>query len=117
MYKAFIKRLLDIVLSLCAIIALLPVFLIIAVTIVIVDPGPVLFKQKRVGKDKKLFNILKFRSMKMSTPHDTPTHMLVNPEQYITKIGKFLRKTSLARVIIGTTQETQYLQGFLRTAI
>lgn len=63
--------------------------------IVIDDPGPVFFKQKRVGMNKKLFKILKFRSMKMSTPHDTPTHLLNNPEQYITRVGKFLRKTSL----------------------
>ncbi len=84
MYKAFFKRLLDIVLSLCGIIVLLPFFIIIAVAIVIDDPGPIFFKQKRVGKNKKLFKILKFRSMKMSTPHDTPTHLLENPEQYIT---------------------------------
>ena len=95
MYKAFYKRFLDIVLSLCGIIVLSPVFLIIAVAIVIDDPGPIFFKQKRVGKNKKLFRILKYRSMKMSTPCDTPTHMLKNPEQYITRVGKFLRKTSL----------------------
>ncbi|HPM11067.1 MAG TPA: sugar transferase [Paludibacter sp.] len=117
MYKAFFKRLLDIVLSFCGIIVLSPVFLIIVLAIVIDDPGPIFFKQKRVGKNKKLFKILKFRSMKMSTPHDTPTHMLENPEQYITKIGKFLRKTSLDelpqifnifagdRGIIGTTKK------------
>ena len=95
MYKAFFKRVLDIVLSFCGIIVLSPVFLVIAAAIVIDDPGPVFFKQKRIGKNKKLFKIIKFRSMKMSTPHDTPTHMLENPEQYITKVGKFLRKTSL----------------------
>jgi len=95
MYKVFYKRFFDIVLSLCGIIVLSPVFLIIAVAIVIDDPGPIFFKQKRVGKNKKLFKILKFRSMKMSTPHDMPTHMLRNPEQYITRVGKFLRKTSL----------------------
>lgn len=70
-------------------------FIIISFAIVIDDPGPVLFTQKRVGKNKKLFKILKFRSMKMNTPHDTPTHMLKNPDQYITRVGKFLRKTSL----------------------
>lgn len=95
MYKAFFKRFLDIVLSLFGIIVLSPVFLIIAIAIVIDEPGPIFFKQKRVGKNKKLFKILKFRSMKMSTPHDTPTHLLKNPEQYITNVGKFLRKTSL----------------------
>lgn len=70
-------------------------FIIISFAIVIDDPGPVLFTQKRVGKNKKLFKILKFRSVKMNTPHDTPTHMLKNPDQYITRVGKFLRKTSL----------------------
>lgn len=95
MYKAFFKRLLDIVLSLCGIIVLSPIFLIVAVAIIIDDPGPIFFTQKRVGKNKKLFKILKFRSMKMSTPHDTPTHMLSNPDQYITKVGNILRKTSL----------------------
>ena len=95
MYNAFLKRLIDIILSLCGIIVLSPVFLIIAAAIIIDDPGPIFFKQKRVGKNKKLFKILKFRSMKMSTPHDTPTHMLQSPEQYITRVGKFLRKTSL----------------------
>lgn len=95
MYKAFFKRLLDIVLPFCGIIVLLPVFLVISIVIIINDPGTVLFKQKRVGKNKKLFKIWKFRSMKMSTPHDTPTHMLKNPDQYITRVGKFLRKTSL----------------------
>jgi O-antigen biosynthesis protein WbqP len=95
MYKTFFKQLLDIVLSLCGIFVLSPVFLIIAVAIIVNDPGPIFFKQKRVGKNKKLFKILKFRSMKMSTPHDTPTHMLRSQDQYITKVGKFLRKTSL----------------------
>ena len=117
MYTTFFKRFFDIALSFLAILFLSWLFMLIALAITIDDPGPVFFKQKRVGKNKKLFAILKFRSMKMSTPHDTPTHMLENPEQYITKIGKLLRKTSLARVIIGTTLETQYLQGILRTAI
>ena len=95
MYKAFFKRLLDIVLSLCGIIVLLPVFIIIAVAIVIDDPGAIFFRQKRVGKNKKLFKILKFRSMKMSTPHDMPTHMLENPEQYGYDPGSFLLLLSL----------------------
>jgi O-antigen biosynthesis protein WbqP len=95
MYNAFFKRFFDILLSFCGIIVLLPLYLVISIAIVIDDPGPVLFKQKRVGKNKKLFKILKFRSMKMSTPKDTPTHMLKNPEQYITRVGKFLRKSSL----------------------
>ena len=76
-------------------IILSPIFLILALLIVIDDPGPVFFTQKRVGKGKTFFKLHKFRSMKMSTPHDTPTHLLENPDQYITKIGKFLRKSSL----------------------
>ena len=94
MYKHFFKRFIDIVLSFIGGIVLLPVFLIIAIAIVIDDPGPVFFRQKRVGKNKKLFWLHKFRSMKVKTP-DIPTHLLENPEQYITRIGKFLRKTSL----------------------
>ena len=66
-----------------------------AIAIFIDDPGPVIFKQKRIGKDKSYFQLHKFRSMKMSTPHDVPTHMLADPEQYITRIGRFLRKSSL----------------------
>ena len=98
MYKHFVKRLLDIVLSSIAIILLAIPMLIIALIIKIDDPGPVLFKQKRVGKKKNgqisYFKIWKFRSMKMATP-DLPTHLLENPEQYITKVGRFIRKTSL----------------------
>lgn len=95
MYKNFFKRLIDVVLSFFAIIILALPMLIIALIIKIDDPGPVFFKQKRVGKNKTHFNLLKYRSMKMSTPHDTPTHLLENPEQYITKVGRFLRKSSL----------------------
>ena len=99
MYKHVIKRLIDLVLSSIAIIVLAIPMLIIAVAIKIDDPGPVLFKQRRVGKKKNgeitYFKIWKFRSMKMSTPHDIPTHLLENPEQYITRVGRFIRKTSL----------------------
>ena len=95
MYRCFLKRLIDIVLSLCGLIVLLPIYLTLVIAIKIDDPGPVLFKQKRVGTNKTHFNILKFRTMKVSTPKDTPTHLLKNPEQYITKIGRFMRKTSL----------------------
>ena len=116
-YERFVKRLLDIILSFGGLVLLSPVFLFITFWIIIDDPGPVFFTQKRIGKNKQFFKLHKFRSMKMSTPHDRPTHMLDNPQQYITKAGKFIRKHSLARVIIGTTLETQYLQGFLRTAI
>lgn len=93
MYK-FFKRIADIILSFVGAIVLLPIFLIVSIAIVIDDPGPVIFKQKRVGKNKKLFWLYKFRSMKVKTP-DIPTHLLSNPEQYITRVGKFLRKTSL----------------------
>lgn len=99
MYKHVVKRLIDLILSSVAIVVLAIPMLIIAVAIKIDDPGPVLFKQKRVGKKKNgkitYFMIWKFRSMKMSTPHDTPTHLLENPDQYITRVGRFIRKTSL----------------------
>ena len=90
-----IKRLIDIVLSLLGLIILSPVFLILIVAIKLDSKGPVLFKQKRVGIHKSHFNILKFRTMRIDTPKDTPTHLLENPDQWITKVGKFLRKTSL----------------------
>ena len=95
MYKKFGKRLLDIVLSACGIVILLPIYLIITLAVYLDDPGPLLFRQKRVGIHKSHFMIMKYRSMKMSTPHDVPTHMLDNPEQYITRVGRVLRKTSL----------------------
>ena len=94
MYKHFFKRVFDFILSLVASIILIPIFFIIALAVVIDDPGPVFFKQKRIGKDKKIFWLHKFRTMKVKTP-DIPTHLLENPEQYITRVGKFLRKTSL----------------------
>lgn len=90
-----LKRIIDFTLSLLAMIILWPVFLIIAILIKLDSKGPVLFKQKRVGKDKKHFYILKFRTMRIDTPKDMPTHMLKNPEMFITRVGKFLRKTSL----------------------
>ena len=95
MYQKFGKRLIDIVLSGCGIVVLAPVYLLIAAAIKMDDPGPVFFRQKRVGIHKTHFQILKFRTMKMETPKDTPTHLLENPEQYITRVGKFLRKASL----------------------
>lgn len=94
-YEKYIKRGLDVLLSFGGLVVLSPVFLAIFIAIKIDDPGPVLFTQKRVGKNKEFFKLHKFRSMKMSTPHDKPTHMLENPEQYITKVGKFLRAHSL----------------------
>lgn len=95
MYKGFFKRLIDFVLSLCGLIVLSPVFLILSVWIKLDSKGPILFRQKRVGKDKGYFNILKFRTMFADTPKDVPTHLLQNPELQITKAGKILRKTSL----------------------
>lgn len=94
-YEKYIKRCLDVVLSFGGLAVLSPVLLGISIAIVIDDPGPVLFTQKRIGKDKQYFKLHKFRSMKMSTPHDKPTHMLENPEQYITRVGKFIRAHSL----------------------
>ena len=95
MYQKYAKRLIDLLLSACAIVVLSPVYLLICIAIVADDPGPVFFRQKRVGIHKTHFWILKFRTMKVSTPKDVPTHLLENPEQYITRVGKFLRRTSL----------------------
>lgn len=90
-----LKRGIDIILSLCGIVILSPLWLLLAVAVKCESKGPVLFKQKRVGINKKYFYILKFRTMRTDTPKDMPTHLLKNPDQYITKVGKFLRKTSL----------------------
>ena len=95
MYRKFCKRLMDIVLSGIALVPLSVVYLILAIAIKIDDPGPVFFRQKRVGIHKSHFEIMKFRTMKMDTPRDMPTHLLKNPEQYITRVGGFLRKYSL----------------------
>jgi len=95
MYQRFGKRLLDVLLSGCGIVILSPVYLIVSLAIVLDDPGPILFRQKRVGIHKSFFQILKFRTMKMETPKDVPTHLLENPQQYITRVGRVLRKTSL----------------------
>ena len=99
MYKCVIKRFIDIILSGIAIVLLAIPMLTISIAIKIDDSGPVLFKQKRIGENKNgqisYFTMWKFRSMKADTPHDIPTHLLDNPEQYITRVGKFIRKTSL----------------------
>ena len=95
MYEKFVKRVIDILLSAIGLLMCSIVFLVTAILIVLDDPGSVFFTQKRVGKGKTYFKLHKFRSMKMSTPHDMPTHLLENPEQYITKIGNFLRRSSL----------------------
>lgn len=90
-----VKRIIDIVFSFLALTILFPLFLILAIAIKIDSKGPVLFRQKRVGIHKSYFYILKFRTMKIDTPKDMPTHMLEDPEQWITRVGKLLRKTSL----------------------
>ena len=95
MYKYFFKRIIDIILSLLAIILLVIPMLIIAIAIKCDSKGPVFFKQKRIGIHKKHFYILKFRTMRIDTPHDAPTHELADPKKWITKVGGFLRKTSL----------------------
>ena len=95
MYKYFFKRIIDIILSLLAIILLVIPMLIIAIAIKCDSKGPVFFKQKRIGIHKKYFYILKFRTMRIDTPHDAPTHELADPKKWITKVGGFLRKTSL----------------------
>ena len=94
-YDKYIKRAMDIILSFGGLVVLSPLYAGIAIAIMIDDPGPILFTQKRLGQNKEYFKLHKFRSMKMSTPHDVPTHMLDNPEQYITRVGKFLRAHSL----------------------
>ena len=95
MYQKFFKRLMDIVLSGLGILVLSPVLLVLVIAIKLDSPGPVLFRQKRVGIHKTHFSILKFRTMRIDTPKDTPTHLLKNPQQWITRVGGFLRKTSL----------------------
>ena len=95
MYKRFGKRALDVLLSGLGLVVLSPLFLIISIAIKAEDPGPVFFRQKRVGIHKTYFNIVKFRSMRQDTPHDMPTHLLNDPQRWITKTGRFLRKTSL----------------------
>ena len=95
MYKRFGKRALDVLLSGLGLVLLSPLFLIISIAIKVEDPGPVFFRQKRVGIHKSYFNIVKFRSMRQDTPHDMPTHLLSDPQRWITKTGRFLRKTSL----------------------
>jgi len=95
MYSKLFKRLIDVVLSFVGIIVLSLPILLVMLAIKIDSKGPIFFKQKRVGIHKRHFNILKFRTMRIDTPHDMPTHMLENPDMWITKVGKFLRKTSL----------------------
>ncbi|MGO4943069.1 sugar transferase [Ruoffia tabacinasalis] len=90
-----IKRIIDFILSLIAIIILSPIFLVLAIWIKIDSPGPVFFKQKRIGKNRTFFQMYKFRTMRSDTPKDTPTHMLNDPASFITRSGHFLRKTSL----------------------
>ena len=94
-YNKVFKRIIDIICSMMAIVFLSVIYLPICLIVKCTSKGPVFFKQKRIGKDKTYFNILKFRTMRIDTPKDCPTHLLENPEQYITKVGKFLRKTSL----------------------
>jgi len=99
MYRFFLKRVLDFVIALVALIVLLPFFLILAVVIKIDSPGPVIFKQQRFKKDRKLFNMWKFRTMRTDAPKDMPTHLLQNPEMYISRVGRVLRKFSIDETI------------------
>lgn len=94
-YEKYVKLLLDKIMAFGGLVLLSPIFAVLSLAVYIDDPGPVFFTQKRIGKDKQLFELHKFRSMKMCTPHDVPTHQLSNPEKYITKVGKILRRTSL----------------------
>jgi len=95
MYRKYIKRIIDFILSLVAIVILSPFLFLIAILIKLDSEGPVLFKQKRIGMHKTHFYMLKFRTMRIDSPKDVPTHLLKNPDQWITRVGKFLRKTSL----------------------
>ncbi|MFR3685251.1 MAG: sugar transferase [Enterococcus sp.] len=95
MYKDGLKRIIDFILSLMGIVVLSPVLLLLCLAIKLDSKGPIIFKQKRVGKNKTYFNIYKFRTMKIDTPKEMPTHLLEDPDFYITKVGKFFRKTSL----------------------
>ena len=95
MYQKFFKRALDILLSSLGTLVLSPLFLLISAAVKLEDRGPIFFSQQRVGIHKRNFQILKFRTMRVDTPHDTPTHLLENPEQWITRVGRVLRKTSL----------------------
>lgn len=99
LYDKCLKRLIDVVLSFLGLIVLSPIYLGFAIAIKIDDPGPVLFTQKRVGKNMQYFKLHKFRTMKMVTPHDVPTHMLDNPDQYITSVGKFMRLHSIDELV------------------
>lgn len=95
MYSEYIKRIIDCFLSLIGIIVLSPLLIILSLWIKKTSPGPIFFRQERMGKDNQKFKIFKFRTMRIDTPKDVPTHLLENPDQYITSVGKFLRKTSL----------------------
>lgn len=97
-YKKFGKRLIDIVVSACGLLLLAPVFLVLAVAVKLDSPGPALFLQKRVGVHKTHFNILKFRTMRNDSPKDCPTHLMEDPERWQTRVGGFLRKTSLDEI-------------------
>ncbi|MDR1532788.1 MAG: sugar transferase [Clostridiales bacterium] len=95
MYHACVKRALDLLVALAAAVTLLPLWAVVSACVLAESPGPVFFKQQRVGKNKTCFQILKFRTMRADTPRDVPTHLLDNPERYITRGGAFLRRTSL----------------------
>ena len=94
-YYLILKRIIDFLLALSGLVILSPVFFVIMCAIKLDSKGPIFFKQQRIGKGKKIFYIYKFRSMKADTPHEMPTHLLGNPDSYITKVGHFLRTTSL----------------------
>ena len=97
-YETVGKRMLDMIFAFWGMVVCMPLFVFVSIMILLDDPGPVLFTQKRIGKGKKKFNLHKFRSMKMSAPHDMPTHQFTDPDQYITKVGKVLRKYSIDEI-------------------
>ena len=102
MYKNGVKRILDFFMSLCGIIVLSPLLIILSIWIKVDSKGPVLFKQKRIGKDKTYFSIYKFRTMYVDTPHDMPTHLLDDPDAFITKAGHFLRKLLICKWVVSS---------------
>ncbi|MDN3019193.1 sugar transferase [Paenibacillus sp. BSR1-1] len=94
-YRGFFKRVLDIVFSIIGLLFLSPIFLLLMICIKLDSSGPVFFKQQRIGKGRAAFSIYKFRTMRVDAPHDIPTHLFMNPNDYITRVGRFLRKSSL----------------------
>jgi undecaprenyl phosphate N,N'-diacetylbacillosamine 1-phosphate transferase len=115
--QKILKRIIDVILSLIVLIVFFPIWIIVAILIKVTSKGPIFFIQDRPGQYKEIFRIYKFRTMKLGSEKMVKGQEVKKDDDRITPIGKFLRRAKIARVIIGTTLKTQYLQGFLRTAI